>query len=455
MSSINTTNTIQSDASLVINSDDTGANLYLVRVLCVGNGTGYDVNAQIFRRAASAYTQLASTSLFTGLSGDFRCQIVAIITTPDLGFSFNIRCIVNGKDTNCVTGPLSDTIFGERCGARAVTNGATPVTVFFSKFYSKQRVQILSSAANCVQPLAPFTDTGGPAGNFPMNIALNGLSLLDTWSLAATAENYVWRKDCRRLTIVPPSQVFTDEGEPISWGPQGYFNLAVPSSLGGNGVMGGTGMDLSKSIILEEGVHIISGGALANAESLGTELKLGFSPSNNSGGQLVWPDVAGMIALGKGPLPQNISNAPPLLFTDTLNATGLTDFSTARRLAENMGANKSVVNAGAKRFTILRTKDISAPRTDVFKVQRYDNDNNALEFVAACPQAFRELDFITINVPSLDIFMQKVSVISYTFREAEPNFEVILDQYSFHQKQLAGRRMSNNIDTGLLTFAPR
>jgi hypothetical protein len=435
ISSIPVTNGIFVGAELILGSDAAAANHFMARAACYGNGTTYDVKAEIWTKVAGTYTLQKSTTVFTGLTGDRRFQVFAIFA----GATSSLVLLVNGKDSGCSVN-LSFATFegGNYFGVRWGPSPGTAATVNFTQYYIKMRSQSGFGFGAYPQPLLPFTDAGGPLGAIPQitvtALSLNGLNLLDLWSLSTTALQWVWRKDAGRMLVRP---LYTDAGETISWGLQGKD----------------VGRDLSASITLDEEVNIVSGGAVANAEHIGTEVVLGFSTNTDGNGRINWPDGFGILNMGQGP--DNL--APPLVLPDIINITGLSDMLLARRIVESVGAQKSLRTGQAKTFTIMRTPELATPSYEALRNQL---DFSGLPgdpsfFQALAPQAFRELDFVKLNCPSLGIFNAKVAVVSYTFRESDPTFDVTLDQFASDSKHLVDRRRWGSIDTAFLNFAVR
>lgn len=425
---------------VIIGSDAASANHWLCECLFLGNGTTFDVLARIWVKAAGVYTNLVSTSAFTAQTNtSMRVQLIVIVGQNNT--SDTITLVVNGKDSGCTVATTGHTVEPGPCfGVRMATSGSpTNPRLFMTKYYVKKRAQTwLGVPSDYPQPILPFTDAGGPPAvandAFVNNLNLNGMNLLDLWSIGSSANGWVWRKDVRRM-LVNNTGGFLDSGDPISWGSQG-------SDIG---------IDLTSTVTLDEGINIISGGAVANADHIATEIAFGFSPSADGDGRINWPDTPGIINLGQGPN----KLAPPIVITDILNITGMSDMLLARRMVEQVGAQKALTVGQAKTFTILRTPELSVPRLDILTTQADTDAVTGLPFQGYCPQAFRELDFVTLNCPSLDIFNAKVSVVGYTFRESDPTFDVVLDQLSVASKQVVDRRRWGNIDIGLLSFAPR
>ncbi|SRR6266581_1934096 len=440
------TNTFSSPAEIIYLSDSTGTNLFMARANCVGNGTTYDIKAELWHKTAGTYANDIAVTAFPGVTGDRRIQLVLIITGTATG-AWNVRLLVSGKDTNCVVSYVPSSPFNlnnRYWGTRATNSGGGPTTTSFTRFYMKARIQTLYADTALTQvPVQPFTDNDGPAGTSSFNLtAMNGLTLLDLWSMGATLEGYIWRKDPIRLI------------------PRGLGDATFPSNDTGDGIMWGiqgidpgAGFDLSSTIYLNEESNIVSGGELANGESLGTEVRLGFDSSIDNDGVIFWPDLAGMLSLGQGNLADGGASVPgkaPLIIIDPVSATGLHDMLIARKMAETSGARKALTASGSKQFTIIRDERIASSR-----VYTYTSPRTGLPSGGVSLHAFKELDFVTLNCPSLDIFNQKVSIQSYTFRENSPTMDITLDQFSFRDKVLFDRRRNGSLDALFQTMTQR
>lgn len=421
-------------AEMLIGSDLAGQNGILCRAEIGGTGTNYNISADIFKKVSGSYTSLVSKSAFTALTGDAQIQLTIIVSGT------NVTVVVNGNDTQC-TATTTGLIAGGYTGIRAVANGANVgKTIFFSFPYIKERVVNTAFNINAIANCFNSAGQGGLTGQFNMSLNLSGLTMLDLWAIGATAEGWVFRKYPFRMgssqEAPPPSIGGVFIGDLIVWGFQGTFLDPLAA---------GAGINLINQIILEEGREVISGGQNPNSESLGTELKFGFSASASGSGNITWPDPLGLTVLAR--IPGN-PNSPPLIITDVANITGVGDFLAARRMAQSLGAHKSLAGQ-AKTFTILRTPEIAQTRLDLFNSEAFDFID-ANTFYALNPHAFAEQDLITLNVPSLDINMVQVSVMAYTFREDDPTMDITLDQHPNLSKNIIDRRRWGVLDTFLL-----
>ena len=460
------TSGISSTCELVLGDDGTGQNHVMARALLSANGTTFDVLAEIWTRQGGTYTNRAAKTAFTGLTGDFRCQVIAIMTAG-AGNQPRITVLINGKDTSC-TFDLSTINFtgsGNFYGFRWSPAGAETATLNVASPCLKRRHLSFDLMPGTSQnpyafdgvPVATptFDWSSNQRGGGALSMNISGMTFLDLWAMAASMTGWVFRKHANRLssdvyraTQGGAPQLFTTSnggGDFINWGSPGFFGRPDPNF----GNFGGSGVDLTKSIILDESREIISGGAAPNAESAGNELKFGFSSAADGSGQITWPDPIGLTSLGR--IPNNWQSAP-MVIQDIINMSGSLGFNAARTIAQSIATKKSLPSQ-AKTFTIHRTLDIAAPRLDNFdhKISNlYDSSNYSKDFIALNPQAFAEQDIITLNVPTLDINMTPATVVGYTFRESDPTMDIIFDQHPTLGRNIVDRRRLGVLDIFLL-----
>jgi hypothetical protein len=419
------------------------------------NGTTYDVHVSIFQKASGTYTLLKDTTAFTGLTGDFRCLLTVILTASQSFPTFLIvTVLVNGKDSGCTftTSIQIGNALGDFLGFRWASSAGTSASVFVSMLYvkTKSSAYLPPTVSGYAIP-TPFIllQLENHATTAQMLLAMNGLTLLDIWAIGAASSGWVFRLCRRRYYSLPfstlPASTLPYGIDFLNVGPQGaQLNYNVP---GPNSELGGCGIDLSGTVILDESFNVIAGGSVPNGESLGTELKLGFSQTTAGAGQITWPDFGGLSKLARIP---GSAPSPPMIFSDLVNLAGVGDFLPARNIAQNVGAKKSLAGQ-AKTFTILRTPDIATPRIDVFSNRAvYSGDPHGGDFISCSLQAFNEQDSVMLNVPSLNINMVKATVLAYTFRENDPTMDVTLDQHPSTNKIILDRRRWGAMDSYLL-----
>lgn len=155
------------------------------------------------------------------------------------------------------------------------------------------------------------------------------------------------------------------------------------------------GTDLSASIVLEEGVNI----DLANSElsyvadALATDVRLNAIPGNDSGGNFTWSKLA------------SIGDA---VLMATASDIGIPGYTLLAQYARIVQARKSEPSQ-ALQVSFVRTS------------------------TACAPELFRELDFVTVNIPSYGIVGQVSQVIGYVLVEGDVNQTIFLGQLPARQ----------------------
>lgn len=158
------------------------------------------------------------------------------------------------------------------------------------------------------------------------------------------------------------------------------------------------GTDLSTSIVFEEGVNIDASGTLVGpvAEIFSTDVKMNAIPGQDSGGQITWG---------------TIGKVGDIVVTNTVVDLGTPGFSLLASYAEEV--QKRAANPlQAVQVAVIRTADTA--------------------------DAWRELDFVTVHIPSLNVLHQKAQVVGWTWDESSTTQTVYLNEFPLARLPQAG-----------------
>jgi hypothetical protein len=152
------------------------------------------------------------------------------------------------------------------------------------------------------------------------------------------------------------------------------------------------GDDLSDSITFEEGVNITDQGTMIApvSEMYSSSVRVNAVPGGNSGGQIT---SAPRQAVGT------------MVLTNTVSDLGLAAFQLLTSYSRDVASRAANVME-AIQVSVIRTPDTA--------------------------DRWRELDFVTVHIPTLGVDRQVVQVMGYTFVEGSPEQTVYLNQYPRH-----------------------
>jgi len=148
------------------------------------------------------------------------------------------------------------------------------------------------------------------------------------------------------------------------------------------------GNDLSSMVVFEEGVNIDMNGTIVAPVSdlYASESRVLAVPGFDSGGSYTW---------------SRIQDAGDMVLTDTISDIGVPGFLLLAAYAQVIAARKA---------NPLQAIQLSVVR-----------DENS--------SRWRELDFVTVHIPSLGIFYQKAQIVGYTYTEKAVQDTVWLNQF--------------------------
>lgn len=154
------------------------------------------------------------------------------------------------------------------------------------------------------------------------------------------------------------------------------------------------GTDLSKSIVFEEGVNIREQGTmlapLSDLFSHSTRVNA-IPGAGGSGGQITSAPLA---AVGS------------MVLTDSVSDLGLANYQLLASYARLVAQRKA---------NVMRAIQVESIRT------------------ADTADKWRELDFVTIHIPTLGVFRQRAQVVGYVFTEGEASQTLFLNEYPDRQ----------------------
>lgn len=367
---------------IILLSDTTYANGLLVAfALQYNSGTSsFDIIASIWTKIASAYANIASKTVFTGVNSPFSYELTAI-TTWNAG-RWSITALVNGKDSQCTVftpgGPFTGSF-----GIRHNATGANAIYVNRVKFDSRTHGFDIEWSPDRFQEGAIFSGSSTINSGF----TANSQSHLDMMLLAASYDNAFIRKTAG----------------------SGFKSDSIDY-----GTADQLGNDFSQSIVLEQDVDIIDIDVFSLSELYATDVKFNGVPGSDTGGTGTWGDVG---AVGN------------MILTDTVTDLGPSEAALLLSYAKIV-QDRKISPFQAKSVTFVRT--------------------------AANADKFREMDHISIHVPKLGIFYQKVLVVGYTFSEGRDQQTAYLDQLPDQAvPSFNFVRLHRPIDYISTTFQPR
>jgi hypothetical protein len=210
-----------------------------------------------------------------------------------------------------------------------------------------------------------FGTTAAGGGKLPITLSVSGQTHLDMILLAASLDGFQIRKN-------PGAGHKADSLDYV----------ASP------------GVDRSNQILLEENINIIAqGSSLSNvAEVYATDAKVNSIPGGDSGGSVTW---------GK------IGSIGDMVLIDTVTDVGIIGYSLLTSYATAIQSRKGAPIV-ATQLTVIRTADL-------------------LNVNAGWGP--RELDFVTIHLPTFNIIRQKAQIVGYKVTEGSSEITYYLVQF--------------------------
>jgi hypothetical protein len=347
-------------------------------IVAYGSPSGwYHFYGNWYKRAAGVFTNLTSPANAVLLDPvaapiPFQLDVMVVISpaTPATGSPgtgvFNVKGVLNGSDTNWFAN-----LQGNVVGAIGMRYGqlASTSRIFVNRIQFRSRT---SDAFGNGWGTDRFKQGGINAGpkSFVFPIGAMGQTHLDMIALASTFDGYDVRKN--------PGYGYKSDS--IDYGSFDGGNL--------------TGKDWSKSIVLEEGINIDPQDTQIGSvpEMLGADIRLNAIPGGNSGGSIVWGRIG---AIGD-----------PVL-TDTVADVGIPGFELLVNYANSI-QGRAVNPLQAKQIRVIRDES-------------WLSVNNG-----AGP---RELEYVTIYIPSLGVYRQVGKILGYDFVEGSGTQLVFLSQF--------------------------
>lgn len=378
--------TPSSDASdageiqILLLSDSAGATATMVRALFRQDalGTVYDVDAQIYHVAGGVFTlQAQATNVLNQVPSNTLIELTTSITG---GF---IDLVINGKSAGLI-GTLS---------------GTTPGGIGISFQPAHGGVAYINRLEFRARPGAGWgtvrfrTGTIGISNRFVgQHVGGGGTTFLDLLLMSATLDGYSLRKT--------PGV--------------GYKSDVVDYALS-------PGLDLSASVIFEEGVNVDASGTLVDsvADLFATDVRMNGVPGGDTGGSMTWG---------------RIGSAGDMVLVDTSSDVGVPTAAFILAYARVLQARKS--NPGsAVQVKVARTADLL----------RWNGGIGP-----------RELDFVTVHLPLLNVVRARQQIIGWTIDETSALVTYFLNELpltSFVQAPL--HRLGRGIEFLMNTYGTR
>ena len=383
-------------------SDSTGANSILADLIIQQTAPSsglYNVSLRLGSSVGGVYTQQSLISnVLPNMPPTFPFELQVIVgqtTLPTVPFqeTWYVRFLLNGNDSNCVyTGFAPSGTPG--IGLRYA---GTLGTAYFT------RLQFHARTSGDPGRFSFFgTDRFGQGQQYiglnqGLNVNGNGQTHLDLLNLAATFDGASIRKN--------PGAGY--KGDVLDYG-------------GGSAILS-PGTDYSSAVVLEEGVNISADGTQVATvpEMLGTDVKLNSLPGADSGGSVTWG---------------RIGSPGDAVLTDTVADVGIPGFTMLVNYVRSIQTRK--------------VQPLQAQQVRVIRDSRWLSVGNG-----AGP---RELDTVTIYIPSLNVQRQSAVIQGYDFVEGEGTMLVYLSQLpaSAAPSHLT-QRIQRQLDNLGTTYAPR
>jgi hypothetical protein len=147
------------------------------------------------------------------------------------------------------------------------------------------------------------------------------------------------------------------------------------------------GQDLSASVVFEEGINVEDAVVTNVADAYSTDLKLNFVATESAD--------SGTITWGR------VGTSGDMVLTDTVSDAGMPSYSMNVAYSEMLSARKA---------NPLQAQQLEVKRD------------------ADTADKWRELDFVTVQLPTVGVNRQKAQVVGYTFTEGSEKQTVYLNQ---------------------------
>lgn len=149
------------------------------------------------------------------------------------------------------------------------------------------------------------------------------------------------------------------------------------------------GTDLSSAIVFEEAVNVLDQGTEVTsvADIYATDVKTQALPGTDGGGNITW---------------RRVGASGDMALTDSAYDVGVPTYALLRSYAQQIQARKT---------NPMQAIQVTAVRT------------------AETADKWRELDFVTVHIPTLGVNRQKAQVVGYTLDETKDDQTVFLNQF--------------------------
>jgi hypothetical protein len=368
--------TLTATAEVLWLTDTTWANGYMARVLMgqTGAGTGlYNIDVEIWYASGGVPTRQAFVQkVFQNVGPTFPYQLtVTLYNLNATGHHWHL--FLNGKDTGLDYAVLDagQPFASGRIGIRAQTDGTGG-----GSYFNKLRFESRTGQAGVGTTSGTWGTDRFKAGSVTVGSATveqmtaQGQTHLDMLLLASSLDGYQWRK-------TPVAGYKSDQ---LDYGPS-------------------VGSDLSASVIFAEGVNIEAEGTEVApvADLFATSSRVNAIPGTTSGGSMTWPVAANGENVGGNP-----SNGGDIVLMDTVSDLGTPGFALLMGYAQVVAARKADPMQ-AMQVTVTRTPETA--------------------------DKWRELDFVTVHIPTLGVYYERAQVMGYTFAEGQATQTVYLNQF--------------------------
>jgi hypothetical protein len=173
------------------------------------------------------------------------------------------------------------------------------------------------------------------------------------------------------------------------------------------------GVDRSSQIVFEEGRNVGDSVIGPVSDLFATDAKVNALPGGNSGGSITWSRLAA---------------AGDMILTDSVADIGVPGFD--------------LLVAYAQLIQDRKTNPMQAIQLEVLRT-------------AATADVWRELDYVTVHLPSLGVYRERQLIIGYTYVEGQPTQTVWLGQFPDSHVLQQLRRMVSPIEFLTTVVQPR
>lgn len=330
----------------------------------------YSAHLTIFSQSAGTFTQQAQVlNVFTGLNATFQFELQAVLSTNVTTLNASVRAILNGKDPGVVWNPASLTVAGGVTPGRIGVRHQPAAGGTPALYVNNLQFESRTSSISSVSPFytTAFGTNRFAVGNITISSANN---VLQNVNLAGQSQ-----LDAMLLASMVDG-FFIRKNPGFGFKADSIDYAAQP------------GTDLSSSIVFDEGSNVVNAFIGPVPDMYATNAKFNAVRGFDSGGLVTWP---------------RFGSVGDMVLTDTAQDVGVPGFRWMMNYALQVQARKASPNA-AQTIEVYRTADTA--------------------------DKWRELDFVTVNVPTLGINKQRSLVLGYTFAEGSPTQMLYLAQFS-------------------------